>query len=234
MNPTRRTPTGPRRGGTLRAAGRRAADARLHPNPAGTASEHSAADQRGGAKPNPPAGTRNATQLPTPGRALRTTDPHRPARIDTLPAPARLRILNNPPQPKRPGRRNRAQKPQRREARLNATNRTQTATRLLALGRTIRAANPNRRTRLAAPAGLRILNNPPQPKRPRRHNRAQGPQRRAMNSTTINRTQAAARLLASGRTIRAAHPKPRTRLAAPAGLRILDHRPEAAGAEKRI
>ena len=211
MNPTGLTPTRP------------------HPNPAGTASEPTAAtNQRGGVEPNPAAGTQNVVQLPTPGRTLRATNPNlRPA-------------LHNPPRPRR---RNRLQKLQRRQPNPNATGRTQTAAKLLALGRTLRAAHPNPRARFApyrrpATRGLRILNNPPQPNPPHhRRNRLQGPQRRQSNPNATGRTQTAAKLLALGRTLRAAHRNRRARFAiyrrpAAEGLRILDHQPHATSAEE--
>ena len=231
MNQTGRTPTEvppPPGSPTFPAAdpGRRP-----HPNPAGTASEPTAAiDQRGGVEPNPAAGTQNVVQLPTPGRALRATNPNlRPA-------------LHNPPRPRR---RNRLQKLQRRQPNPNATGRTQTAAKLLALGRTLRAASPNPRARFApyrrpATRGLRILNNPPQPNPPHhRRNRLQGPQRRQPNPNATGRTQTAAKLLALGRTLRAAHRNHRARFAiyrrpAAEGLRILDYQPHATGGEERI
>ena len=229
MNPTELTPTEappPPGSPTFPAAdpGRRP-----HPNPAGTASEPTAAiDQRGGVEPNPAAGTQNVVQLPTPGRTLRATNPNlRPA-------------LHNPPRPRR---RNRLQKLQRRQPNPNATGRTQTAAKLLALGRTLRAASPNPRARFApyrrpATRGLRILNNPPQSKPPRlrRRNRLQRPQR-GKTSPHATWTQTATRLLALGRTLRAAHRNRRARFApyrrpAAEGLRILDHQPHATSAEE--
>ena len=218
MNPTGRTPTGaqPPRGS-------------LTPQ---------AADQRGGANPNLAPGTQNVVQLPMPHRTLRATNPNPPTRTDAHPGPARPRTLNNPP---RPQRRNRVQKPQRGKTNPNATGRTQTMAKLLALGRTLRAATPNPRARFGpnrrpAPKGQRTLNNPP---RPRRRNRVQKPQRGKTNLNATGRTQTMAKLLALGRTLRAATPNRRARFAAyrrPAskGLRILDHQPQATGAEERI
>ena len=149
MNPAGKTPAGTRRAPASQAA-------HPHPNPAGATGEQAVADRRGGA----PTGTRNATQPPRPDPTLRATDSHRPARTDARPAPAHLRIVSNPPK-----------LPQRGKPNPNATRWTQAAARLLALGRRLRAANPNPRTRLAlrrrtATAGLRILNDPPQPTQP--------------------------------------------------------------------
>ncbi len=198
------------------------------------------AHQRGGAKPNPPTGTQNITQLPASGRTLRAINPNRPTRTDA--APARLRALNNPPRPKppRPNRRNREPGLRRRKTNPNATVWTQTVAELLALGRTLRAARPNPRARFAAnrnpaPTGPRTLNNPP---RPQRRNRVQKPQRGKTNLNATGRTQTTAKLLALGRTLRAANPNRRGWFAAyrrptPKGLRILDHQPHATGAEER-
>lgn len=152
MNPTGRPPTGAPPPPGSRTSPAADPSRRPHPNPAGTASEPTAAtDQRGGVEPNPAAGTQNIVQLPTPGRTLRATNPNlRPA-------------FHNPPPPRR---RNRLQKPPRKETNPNATGRTQTAAKLLALGRTLRAASPNPRARFApirrpASQGLRILDHQP-------------------------------------------------------------------------